>query len=112
LVEKRFLEGRRLDLRHSSETFHTLLLLVLLFSGCDLGEPLDSETPSGSSVNGKSIFLKPNGSFVLELDLNACAGYSWYHTITRKSYSSASLRMIGRHIHTTSTWMMLSCKNS
>jgi len=50
--------------------------------GCDLGDSLTSPPQLDSSVSGKTVAYAPNQSFLLELDLNADAGYSWYYTIS------------------------------
>jgi len=61
---------------------HTILLILLAFSGCDLGDSPTSEPQLDSSVNGKRVAYESDQSFSLELDLNADAGYSWYLAIS------------------------------
>ena len=61
--------------------YHYLFLIIISFLiGCsESSSPI--ETNYDSSINGKSIVIRPNQKYILELDLNADAGYSWTYTI-------------------------------
>ena len=69
-------------MRYLLPTLRAFLLFLLALCGCDLGDSLTSPPQLDSSVNGKTVAYAPNQSFLLELDLNADAGYTWYHTFS------------------------------
>lgn len=61
--------------------YYLLFLVAISFlSGC-ADNVLSSEVQFDSSINGKSISINKNHQFILELDLNADAGYCWDYTI-------------------------------
>jgi predicted secreted protein len=76
-----FFGRRNSDMRHLLHTFRVFFLVLLLLSGCDLGDSPKSEPRLDLSVNGKRVAYASDQSFSLELDLNADAGYSWYVAI-------------------------------
>jgi predicted secreted protein len=78
----RFYGSNSPSLRHLLNTIRVFLFFLLVLSGCDLGDSLKSEPQLDSSVNGTSVAYTLGQSFSLELDLNADAGFSWYHTIS------------------------------
>jgi hypothetical protein len=69
-------------MRHLLRTTRASLLFLLVLCGCDLGESLKSVPQLNSSVNGTTVTYPLNQSFLLELDLNADAGFMWYHTFS------------------------------
>jgi predicted secreted protein len=65
--------------------YYLLFLVNISFlSGC-ADNVLSSEDQFDSSINGKSISINKNHQFILELDLNADAGYQWDYLITDTS---------------------------
>jgi predicted secreted protein len=67
---------------HPLNAIRAFSLFLLVLYGCDLGDSLKSEAELDSSVNGTTIAYAPSQSFLLELDLNADAGYSWFCAIS------------------------------
>ena len=64
---------------------YSLFLVVFSFlSGCSDNATL-LESPFDSSINGKSVVLNMNHQLILELDLNADAGYKWDCSMTDSS---------------------------
>ena len=62
--------------------YYLLFLVIISFlSGCS-DNVLSSEDQFDSSINGKSISITKNHQFILELDLNADAGYQWDYLLT------------------------------
>ncbi|OGU51761.1 MAG: hypothetical protein A2080_13525 [Ignavibacteria bacterium GWC2_36_12] len=67
------------------KTYYLLLLIIIPFlSGCS-DNVLSTENQFDSSINGKSISINKNHQFILELDLNADAGYRWDYSMTDTS---------------------------
>ena len=65
--------------------YYLLFLVIISFlSGCS-DNVLSSEDQFDSSINGKSISITKNHQFILELDLNADAGYRWDYSISDAS---------------------------
>ncbi|OGU28575.1 MAG: hypothetical protein A2057_16930 [Ignavibacteria bacterium GWA2_35_9] len=61
--------------------YYLLFFVIISFlSGCS-DNVLSSEDQFDSSINGKSIRINKNHQFILELDLNADAGYCWDYSI-------------------------------
>ena len=63
-----------------------LLFLVIIssFAGCS-DNILSTENQFDSSINGTSIRANKNQQFILELELNADAGYRWDYSISDAS---------------------------
>ena len=81
----RFYDSNSPPMRHLLHTIRAFLFFLLVLCGCDLGDSLKSEPQLDSSVNRTSVAYTLDQSFSLELDLNAHAGFSWYHTISYPS---------------------------
>ncbi len=65
--------------------YYFLFLVIISFlSGCS-DNVLSTEDQFDSSINGKSISIKKNQPFILELDLNADAGYQWDYLMSDTS---------------------------
>ena len=60
------------------------ILVILACFGCSHPtQPIEQTgTPLDASVNGKRVIYPDGQSFVLDLDLNADAGYTWDYTIS------------------------------
>ncbi len=57
------------------------LLIVLLFTSCSESSS-PSEPKLDSLINGRNVSYASNQRFVLELDLQADAGYQWDYSIS------------------------------
>jgi predicted secreted protein len=62
--------------------YYLLFLVILAFSSGCSDDVLLPEDQFDSSIDGKSIRINENHQFILELDLNADAGYSWDYSIS------------------------------
>ena len=67
------------------KTCYLLLLVVISFSAGCSDNILSTENQFDSSINGTSIRVNKNQQFILELDLNADAGYRWDYSISDAS---------------------------
>lgn len=67
------------------KTYYFLFLVIILFlSGCS-ESVAPTENHFSSSIDGKSIVINKNHQFILELNLNADAGYQWDYSISDMS---------------------------
>ena len=62
---------------------HYLLFLIIIsfLFGCS-DNVISTENQFDSSINGKNVSINKNHQFILELDLNADAGYQWDYSMT------------------------------
>ena len=67
------------------KTCYLLLLVVISFSAGCSDNILSTENQFDSSINGTSIRVNKNQQFILELELNADAGYRWDYSISDAS---------------------------
>ena len=67
------------------KTCYLLLLVVISFSAGCSDNILSTENQFDSSINGTSIRANKNQQFILELELNADAGYRWDYSISDAS---------------------------
>ena len=65
---------------------HYLLFLIIIsfLFGCS-DNVISTENQFDSSINGKNVSINKYHQFILELDLNADAGYQWDYSMTDTS---------------------------
>ena len=65
--------------------YYLLFLIIISFLfGCS-DNVISTENQFDSSINGKNVSINKNHQFILELDLNADAGYQWDYSMTDTS---------------------------